>query len=40
MYVLNVLLKQTIMTKMQDTAFNYAKILKMKSNFIVKAVFK
>jgi len=40
MHVLNMLFKQTTTTKMQNTAFNYIKMLKMKSNFIVKAVLK
>ena len=34
------LLKQTMMTKTQDMTFSYAKMLKMRSNLIVKAVFK
>ena len=33
-------LKQTMMTKMQDTVFSYVEMLKMKSNLIVKTVFK
>ena len=40
MHVLNASLKQTTMTKMQDTAFSYTEMLKMRLNLIVKAVFK
>ena len=40
MCILNMLLRQIMMTKTQDTAFNYAKILKMRSNLIIKAVLK
>ena len=40
MHVLNTSFKQTMMTKMQDMIFNYTEILKMRSNFIVKAMFK
>ena len=40
MHILNVLLKQTTTTKMQDMTFNYAEMLKMRSNLIVKAVLK
>ena len=40
MCILNTLLKQIMIIKTQDTIFNYAKMLKMKSNLIVKIVFK
>ena len=40
MHVLNTLFRQTTMTKMQDTVLNYVEMKKMKSNLIVKVVFK
>ena len=40
MHILNMSFRQTMTTKMQDTAFSYAEMLKMKSNLIIKAVFK
>ena len=40
MHILNMLFKQTTITKTQDTAFNYVEMLKIKSNLIIKAVFK
>ena len=38
--VLNVLFKQTIIIKTQNIIFNYVKMLKIKTNFIIKIVFK
>ena len=40
MHVLNASFRSTTMTKTQDAAFNYAEILKMKSNLIIKIVLK
>ena len=34
------LFKQTTITKTQDTAFNYAEMLKIKSNLIIKTMLK
>jgi len=37
---LNTFFKSTMMTKTQDAVFSYAEMLKMRSNFIIKTVFK
>ena len=40
MHILNVSFRQTMTTKTQNTAFNYAEMLKMRMNSTVKAVLK
>ena len=40
MHVLNASLRLTTMMKTQNTAFSYAEMLKIRSNLIIKTVFK